>query len=194
MMPFGVAFCRALVAAGIGRSSVIEIGSKPAPGQEVTANLRPVFEADTYVGVDLEAGPGVELVGDGEQVHTLVGDRRFELGITFDTLEHTWNPGAMVSSLSQIVDHLALRVPFAAPIHNHPCDYWRVTPATVARWLKEIREHGFVAQDAPVVAAPGDSSPSEWPHGVYGFGTNDEALCLSVLEHMPGGITVLGYW
>ena len=188
MMPLGIAFCKALRAAGLGRT-VIEIGSKPAPGQEEMANLRPIFEADRYVGVDIEAGLGVDVVSDGELVHRLFGRQEFELGICIDTLEHCWRPLNVVYALSRAAEHVALRAPFACPLHDHPQDYWRFTPATFGKMLKPQRAHGFVAVDPPLFAYPG-----QWPNGIYGLATHDSALRTVAIRALPPDITVMGYW
>ena len=177
MMPLGVDVCRALKVAGIGKT-VIEIGSKPAPGQETLANLRPIFGARKYVGVDIEAGPGVDIVCDGTRLKTIFQRREFELGLCIDTLEHCWEPGIIVKQLIAVSEHVALRVPFSCPVHDHPYDYWRFTTETVARWLKESRlSHGFVAKDPPLFSYPG-----EWPNGVYGFGTSESTVRVDVVK------------
>ena len=188
MMPLGVEFCKALKAGGLGRT-VIEIGAKPAAGQEEIANLRPIFEADRYVGVDMEAGLGVDIVSDGEMVYRLFERDEFELGISLDTLEHCWRPIHVVYALAKVALHVAIRAPFAAPIHNHPEDFWRFTPACFGKILKPQRPHGFIAVDPPVVNCRG-----EWPHGVYGFATHDSALRTAVIQALPQAITVTGYW
>ena len=188
MMPLGIAFCKALRAAGLGRT-VIEIGSKPATGQEVMANLRPIFEADCYIGVDMEAGPGVDVVASGEDIWHLFERNEFELGLTVDTLEHCWRPIYVLYALSKVAEHIAVRVPFACPLHDHPQDFWRFTPATVGKILKPHRAHGFVAVDPALFSYPG-----QWPNGVYGLATHDSALRTAVIRALPPTITVTGYW
>jgi len=187
-MSLGLDFCRALKAGGLGRS-VIEIGSKPAAGQETMANLRPIFEADRYVGVDIEAGSGVDIVADGRNVWRLFGPDEFELGISIDTLEHCWRPVNVVYALMKVAEHVALRAPFACPLHDHPQDYWRFTPGTFGRLLKPQRAHGFVAVDPALVSYPG-----QWPNGVYGLATHDATLRTAVIRALPQEITVTGYW
>jgi len=187
-MPLGIEFAKALRAGGLG-STVIEIGSKPAVGQEQTANLRPIFEAERYVGVDIEAGPGVDVVSNGEFVYRLFKHNEFELGLTIDTLEHCWRPIQVLYALTRVAEHVALRVPFACPLHDHPQDYWRFTPATIGKLLKNYRTHGFVAVDPALFSYPGD-----WPNGVYGLATPDVAIRTAVIQALPPAITVMGYW
>ncbi len=193
-MPLGVAFCEALVVSGVGKTSVIEVGSKPAAGQERLANLRPIFKAARYVGTDLEGGLGVDVVCNGTRLRRHFNHHEFELGLSLDTLEHCWEPGVIVANLCWVAHQVALRVPFAAPIHGHPEDFWRVTPRTMGRWLKTKFEHGFVAQDPAIVAPAGTSTSADWPHGVYGFGTRDKTVRTAVQRHLPLAIRVLGYW
>ena len=192
-MPLGIKFCKGLAAAGLGGESVIEIGSRPASGQEERANLRPIFNSAEYVGVDIQAGTGVDLVWDGEHIDDHYPKHYFELGVTIDTLEHTYKPYDMVVALAEVAVHVGLRAPFACPIHEHPFDFWRLTPSLVARILKELRPYGFSAQD-PGMVATGNSTPDEWPNGSYGFATDNEGVRQQVLSKMPGSLKIIEVW
>lgn len=63
------------------RKSILEIGSKDVNGQ-----LRSLFAAEQYHGIDLSDGPGVDEVADGA---TFQGDQRFDTVICSEVLEHT---------------------------------------------------------------------------------------------------------
>ncbi|MSQ95337.1 MAG: methyltransferase domain-containing protein [Gemmataceae bacterium] len=47
---------------------VLEIGSYQVAGQESIANLRSLFSAKNYEGIDMRIGPGVDCVANGEQL------------------------------------------------------------------------------------------------------------------------------
>jgi len=176
MMPIGREFC-VLAQEVLHPKTVLEVGSKPAVGQEELTNLRTVFtDAKRYVGIDLEAGPGVDQIVDiCEPVWPNIWHlEEFELCLCIDMLEHCRYPEQAVFHMREVAQHLVLRTAFCAPIHNHPNDYWRFTPALLQD-LCSAYEFGFVAQDAPVVSVPA-SEVYDWPHGVYAFGTEDETL------------------
>ncbi len=61
--------------------SVLEIGSA-----DVNGSIRPFFAGSRYVGVDLEPGPGVDLVGSGEDVR--LDDDSFDVTVSCECFEH----------------------------------------------------------------------------------------------------------
>jgi len=186
MMPIGREFCE-IVQSLLHPKSVLEVGSKPAVGQEELANLRTVFtDAKRYVGVDMEAGPGVDLVADMCE-HAFSDDEEYELSVCMDTLEHMRYPEEAVMTMASVSRHLILRVPFCAPIHLHPDDYWRFTPSLLHSMVSECYGSGFIAQDLPVIDVP-SGQEYDWPHGVYAFGTGDEELrtkLIHMLQQRP---------
>lgn len=170
MMPLGREFC-ALMQQALHPRSVLEVGSKPALGQEELANLRTVFtNAVRYIGTDMEAGPGVDVVWDGTELRRRFSRQMFELGVCMDTLEHCRNPERVLWELTYVVQRVGVRVAFCAPIHMHPGDYWRMTPQLLHVLLSPQLLYGFIAQDYSVLHVPANQE-YDWPHGVYGFGT-----------------------
>lgn len=60
---------------------VLEIGSA-----DVNGSIRPFFAGSLYTGVDLSPGPGVDLVGSGEDV--ALADQHVDLAISCECFEH----------------------------------------------------------------------------------------------------------
>lgn len=60
--------------------SVIEIGS-----YDVNGSIRPLFDTDDYIGLDLVTGPGVDLVCAG---HLYSSKRRFDVAVSAECFEH----------------------------------------------------------------------------------------------------------
>ena len=60
--------------------SVFEIGSA-----DINGSVRSYFQPTDYVGVDLMSGPGVDVVGQGEDVRL---DREFDVAVSTECLEH----------------------------------------------------------------------------------------------------------
>ncbi len=60
---------------------VLEIGSA-----DVNGSIRPSFPASHYTGVDLSAGPGVDLIGSGHDL--ALPDNDFDLAVSCECFEH----------------------------------------------------------------------------------------------------------
>jgi SAM-dependent methyltransferase len=60
--------------------SVFEIGSA-----DINGSVRSYFQSADYVGVDLIPGPGVDVVGQGEEVRL---NRAFDVAVSTECLEH----------------------------------------------------------------------------------------------------------
>src|SRR3954447_14487727 len=70
---------------------VVEIGSYQVGGQEGIANLRSLLGGKQYQGVDMRAGPGVDLVADVEKLPHVDGSVGTVLAMsTFEHVPHFW--------------------------------------------------------------------------------------------------------
>lgn len=111
----------------------LEIGSAQVQGPG--ASVRPLF-GEPYVGLDMEAGPGVDVVSDFEKEGWYrAGPDRFNTVICTETLEHLKNPTKAVSRLYDALNPggtCLITVPFAWFPHGFPDDYWRIAPAGLA--------------------------------------------------------------
>ena len=114
------------------RGPFLEVGSKD---YGTTQDIRSVLaEAGRYVGVDLEEGPGVDVVldltGPFEQVDAALGGERFGTIFCLSVLEHCRQPFAMAENLARLLARggkVCLSVPLAWKFHGFPSDYWRFT-------------------------------------------------------------------
>jgi Flp pilus assembly protein TadD len=71
---------KAVFPAYFSGGTVLEIGS-----YDVNGSVRPLFDAARYVGVDLIAGPGVDVVCSG---HEFRSEERFDVAISTECFEH----------------------------------------------------------------------------------------------------------
>lgn len=109
---------------------IVEIGALQVPGQEGFADLRPFFPDKTYIGCDLRPGRGVDRIDDAHRLSW--PDGSVGTVITVDTLEHVERPFAAMAEIRRVLrpDGMVLMVSVMDfPIHDHPSDYWRFTPA-----------------------------------------------------------------
>lgn len=118
-----LAECRKTV---ITPGKVLEVGA-----YNVNGTARQYFQADAaeYVGIDMSAGPGVDIVCSA---HALPFARQFNTVICCEMLEHDDNPLQSVAEMRRVLlpgGYLIVTSPdngFA--IHRYPRDYWRLLP------------------------------------------------------------------
>lgn len=120
------------------REPILEVGSRD---YGTTPDFRGVFPGLRYVGVDMVAGKGVDVVadltGDFEAVDRALGGLRFATVICFSVLEHCRNPFRMGEAIGRLTGDggvVLVSVPFSWQIHAYPSDYWRFT----AEGVREI--------------------------------------------------------
>ena len=140
----------------------LEVGSKNYGN---TQDLRSLFAPDQdYVGVDMEEGPGVDVVidltEDFEAIDATLRGRRFGTIFCLSVLEHCDRPFRMAENLTRLLQpagSLCISVPFAWRIHAYPNDYWRFTPAGVRKLFPRIEFDA--AQCAAATSKPGEFAP-----------------------------------
>jgi SAM-dependent methyltransferase len=110
---------------------VIEIGSKDYGS---TASFRDLYRDVDYVGADLEAGKGVDVVVDLTKGLGELEEGRFALAICCSVLEHTPKPWVMAENITRLLRPggvLYLSVPWVWRYHAYPDDYFRFSPRAV---------------------------------------------------------------
>jgi len=142
-----------LTEADIKDKRVIEIGS-----MDVNGSLRQIAEAqgpETYIGIDIAEGPGVDEVCG---VHDLVerfGKESFDLAISSEMIEHVQDWRRAISQIKAILKPggavLITTRSYPFPYHDYPYDYWRFELDDMRAIFSDMRIEGL----EPDESAPG---------------------------------------
>lgn len=117
------------------RGPILEIGSK-SYGGTTYHNFRDDFPQCAYVGVDIEAGDGVDIVCDLTKADPMRMwmEESFQTIICLSILEHCPQPFHMAENITSVLAPgglLFVTAPFVWKRHKFPEDYWRFTPAAI---------------------------------------------------------------
>ena len=80
------------------------------------------------VGIDMKAGPGVDIVGSVYELP--FNDNEFDTVLCLSVLEHLEDPAKALLEIRRVLKlegKIIISVPFMFPIHDAPGDYWRFT-------------------------------------------------------------------
>lgn len=106
---------------------VIEIGSL-----NVNGSLRPFvtsLEPSLYIGIDIEEGPGVDIVCNADDIIEKFGKESFDVVISTELLEHVKDWKKVVSNIKNICKPggiiLITTRSYGFPFHSYPYDFWR---------------------------------------------------------------------
>ena len=121
----------------------LEVGSKDYGS---TQDLRNLFaDRDKYIGVDMEDGPGVDIVldftRDFEKLDSNLYGQRFGTIFCLSVLEHCEQPFKMAENLTLLLKpkgQIVISAPFSWKIHAYPNDYWRFTPEGIKKLFPKI--------------------------------------------------------
>ena len=105
---------------------LIEVGSYDVNGS--LRHLVQLLNPAEYVGLDIEAGPGVDVICEAEKMVEKFGPNSFDVVISSNALEHMRYWREAVSNIKNICKPQGLIfiiVPAQIPFHGYPHDYWR---------------------------------------------------------------------
>ena len=155
--------------ADLVREPVLEVGSRDYGN---TPDLRGLFPGAGWVGVDMSAGKGVDLVldlaDDFARVDAGLGGRRFNTVVCFSVLEHVANPFTMSANLAGLLADggtAFISVPFSWKIHGYPSDYWRFTADGVKLLFPTLQfddAHSSMSTSVPGQIQPIDEFMYRW--------------------------------
>ncbi|MFA5863117.1 MAG: methyltransferase domain-containing protein [Phycisphaerae bacterium] len=111
----------------VKNKKVIEIGSYDVNGS--FKSFMKNWEPEQYLGVDIENGPGVDLVCSADDVLSRFGKEAFDIVISTELLEHVKDWRLVISNMKNICKPngiiLITTRSFGFPFHGYPYDFWR---------------------------------------------------------------------
>lgn len=140
---------------------VVEVGSRLPSAACWWADNRPLRPDLQWVGVDMEAGEGVDVLAMAE-VLPEEWTGRFGGAVCSEMLEHVRRPDMVLSELHRVLRPSAAVIVTtltAFQLHGYPDDYWRFTPSGLTLLLERA---GFVEI---VVASAGELACEASDHG-----------------------------
>ena len=106
---------------------VLEVGSYDTNG-----SLRPLIESyrpAQYTGVDIQNGPGVDVICKAEDILEVFGKESFDVIISTELLEHIRDWRKAISNFKDVckIDGIIFVTTrsHGCPYHGHPYDFWR---------------------------------------------------------------------
>ncbi len=126
---------------------IFEFGSLQVPNQEEYANLRPIFKEKKYIGIDMQKGLGVDIVGD--IMHIGINAKSVGTVLAVETFEHVKNPFSAINEIHRVLKDeglLIMTTPFYFKIHAYPFDYWRMTPSAYETLLERFAKKFICSQ------------------------------------------------
>jgi SAM-dependent methyltransferase len=109
---------------------VLEVGSQTLNSRLKYRDLFPSENYD-YVGLDVESGPGVDLVASDPYCWSEIKDASFDLVISGQAFEHIplfWITMAEMVRVLRPSGLICLIAPSAGAVHRYPFDCWRFYP------------------------------------------------------------------
>jgi SAM-dependent methyltransferase len=128
---------------------IIEVGS-----YDVAGSLRPIIESwkpAEYIGIDIEMGPGVDIVLEADEITKEFGKESFDVVISTEVLEHVRDWRDVISNIKNACKPNGIMVistrSFGYGYHAYPYDFWRYE-------LEDMKE---IFSDCEILALENDS-------------------------------------
>ncbi|MDF5717050.1 MAG: methyltransferase domain-containing protein [Rhizonema sp. NSF051] len=129
------------------RGNILEIGGTPKD-----KDFYQIESDSSYVILNLESGPGIDIVGDVHDV-SVIKPESLDSIIIFNVLEHCYAPWIAVENI-----HTWLKaggkcfamVPSAIRVHATPVDYWRPLPDAFAWMYRDFSQHKLYVYGNPI--------------------------------------------
>lgn len=115
------------------KGKVLEIGArKVSPGAKLLSDR---FAPEcTFIGVDIHAAPGVDIVADAHFLSRFVEPASLDGVFSLAVMEHLAAPWLVAAEINKVLKIGGLTmhaVPHSFPVHETPNDFWRMSDAAL---------------------------------------------------------------
>ena len=126
--------------ADVFNQTVLEVGSRNINGS-VRDIILP-FQPEQYIGTDMEAGDGVDVVLNALDLVTMYGEESFDIVVCAEMLEHCEHWKGAIANMKSVLKPggmilLTTRSP-GYPLHEYPSDYWRFTRSDMVNIFEDF--------------------------------------------------------
>ena len=121
--------------------TVVDYGGRRIDGHESYYSLLKNYANLTYLGLDIQDGPGVDIVMT-DPYKSPIKDNTVDIVVTGQMFEHCeffWLTFEDIARILKPGGYLLAITPSAGPVHKYPVDCWRFYPdayAAMAKWSK----------------------------------------------------------
>lgn len=119
---------------------VLEVGSRDVNGSVRSIVHR--YEPTSYIGVDIEEGPGVDAICDATHLVHAFGPERFDAIISTELLEHVRDWRTVIDQMKDVLRPggvvLITTRSKGFGLHGFPYDYWRYEPDDMERIFSDF--------------------------------------------------------
>jgi cephalosporin hydroxylase len=105
----------------IQNKKILDVGS-----YDVNGTMKPIFEQGQYIGLDMEKGPNVDIVGKSHEIPFI--DNFFDIVISSSCFEHDdmfWISFKEMCRVLKPGGYMYIQAPQNGPYHGWPGDNWR---------------------------------------------------------------------
>jgi SAM-dependent methyltransferase len=109
-----------------GDPAILDVGS-----YDVNGSYKPLLAGKNYTGLDIEAGPNVDIVEPESYNWKSIKDATYDVVISGQCLEHVPAPWLWIKEVARVAKPGAMIIilaPWNWVVHYHPYDCWRVLP------------------------------------------------------------------
>jgi cephalosporin hydroxylase len=114
-------FYKKYCAENIENKKILDVGS-----YDVNGTMKPIFEKANYIGMDMEAGPNVDIVANANEIP--FKENYFDIVLSSSCFEHDdmfWETFLEMCRVLKPGGYMYIQAPQNGPYHGWPGDNWR---------------------------------------------------------------------